>query len=78
MPKIKPKGGRPSKWTPEIALRLGGAFKNAYSVGDAARKAGIGKSTLHRWRRAALAGDARFAALLPLFEQLEERWPFPW
>ena len=58
-PRTKPKtnkGGRPLKWTPEVALALGRAFKGGYSIGDVARKAGVGKSTLHRWHRAALAG----------------------
>jgi transposase-like protein len=67
------------KWTPEVALALGAAFKRGTSIGDVARRAGVGKSTLHRWHRAALAGDTRFAPLVPLFKEMQARWLFsPW
>ena len=45
-------GGRPSKWPPDVALRLGAALQSGCWPFDAARRAGIGKSTLHRWLQA--------------------------
>jgi transposase-like protein len=55
----KNRGGRPSKWTPETARALGAAFKRGTSIGDIARRTGVGKCTLHRWHRAALKGSVR-------------------
>jgi hypothetical protein len=58
------KGGRPPKWTPEVAFALGVAFGRGRSWSEAAKEAGIGKSTLNRWFRRGMAGDDRFAPLV--------------
>jgi hypothetical protein len=47
--KSKNKGGRPAKWNTATAFALGLALQGRYTTpAEAARKAGIGKSTLFR------------------------------
>jgi hypothetical protein len=72
------KGGRPPKWTPEVALRLGEALGRGCWPWDAARQANIGKSTLHRWLRAGLAGDPRFVPLVEVLDRACKRHPWSW
>ncbi len=72
----KGRGGRPPKWTPEVAFALGLAFGRGRCPIVAAREAGIGKATLHRWRRQGEAGDERFALLVAAMKAYHERWPF--
>jgi hypothetical protein len=63
-PRIKSnnKGGRPAKWNTDTAFALGLALQGRFTTpAQAARKAGIGKSTLFRWLRLGQAGDKRFA-----------------
>jgi hypothetical protein len=72
------KGGRPPKWTPEVALRLGEALGRGCWPWDAAGQAGIGKSTLRRWLRAGVAGDPRFASLVQMCDKAWTRHPWQW
>jgi hypothetical protein len=71
-------GGRPSKWPPDVALRLGAALQSGCWPFDAARRAGIGKSTLHRWLRAGLNGDPRFTELVEMFKKSWNRYTTQW
>ena len=80
MPRRKPKnrGGRPSKWTPEVIAPLAVALiSHRASMPSAAKQAKVGKSTLYRWLRLAEEGDPRFAPLLPLVEEPRGPW-FSW
>ncbi len=65
MPRRKPKnrGGRPSKWKPEVIIPLAVGLRSGMSMAAAAERAGVGKSTLYRWLEQARSGDPRFAAL---------------
>jgi hypothetical protein len=77
MPKQKSRGGRPAKWNPETAFALGLALQGRFTTpGEAARRAGIGKSTLHRWIRAGQNGDPRFTCLVARLKATAERWPW--
>jgi hypothetical protein len=73
MPKPKNKGGRPVKWNTDVAFALGLALQGRYTTpAEAARKAGIGKSTLNRWFRLGVAGDKRFAPLVTRMKAIQE------
>ena len=50
--KSQNKGGRPAKWNTDTAFALGLALQGRFTTpAQAARKAGIGKSTLFSWLR---------------------------
>jgi hypothetical protein len=75
MTKPKNRGGRPAKWNTETAFRLGLALQGRFTTpAEAARKAGIGKSTLFRWLRLGQAGDKRFAPLVARMTAIQENW----
>jgi hypothetical protein len=71
----KNRGGRPSKWTPEVAFRLGLVLADQLtdSPQRIAERAGIGRSTLWRWYRQGQAGDPRFKCLVPVMEEYEKK-----
>ncbi len=73
--KPKNKGGRPAKWTTDTAFALGLALQGRFTTpAEAARKAGIGKSTLSRWLRLGQEGDKRFAPLVARMNAIQENW----
>jgi len=75
--KPKNKGGRPAKWNCATAFALGLALQGRFTTpAEAARKAGIGKSTLFRWLRLGQQGDERFAPLVARMKALQESWPW--
>jgi hypothetical protein len=82
MPRRRPKnrGGRPSKWTPEVIIPLALALRDGWPMTAAAKRAGVGKSTVNRWLAASRSGDPRFAALiehaklLKLDQPAADRW----
>ena len=76
MPRRKPKnrGGRPSLWTPAVAFALGEAIGRGLALPAAARRARIGRSTLHRWVAAARAGDPEYAPLLRTGAGIRADW----
>jgi transposase-like protein len=54
---------------------LGLAFQGRYTTpGEAARRVGIGKSTLWRWIRAGQRGDPRFACLVKRMAEIQKNW----
>jgi hypothetical protein len=57
-------GGRPCRLNVAVALDLVGHVGRGEPLEDAARLAGIGPTTLGRWRAAGRAGDPRFVALV--------------
>lgn len=57
-------GGRPNRLTVAVALALVRHVGQGEPLEDAARRAGIGPSTLWRWLAAGRAGDPRFVALV--------------
>ena len=52
----KPKGGRPSKFTPDVIVKLKAAFANSFTVEQACYYAGVNKQTYYNW----LEKDQRF------------------
>ena len=77
-PRTKPKnkGGRPAKWNTETAFALGLALQGRYTTpAEAARKAGIGKSTLFRWLPRS-SWRSRFAPLVARMTAIQENWPW--
>ena len=73
--KPKNKGGRPVKWNTDTAFALGLALRGRFvNPAQAAREAGIGKSTLFRWLRLGQSGDKRFATLAARVEALRKDW----
>jgi hypothetical protein len=62
-------GGRPSRLTVAVALALMRHVGQGEPLEDAARRAGIGPSTLWRWLAAGRAGDPRFVALVEALDQ---------
>jgi hypothetical protein len=62
------KGGRPCKWSLEIAMRFAHALGQARSLDDAARAAGVVPSTAWRWVQAGRNGDPRFRELVRMVE----------
>jgi transposase len=63
MAKPRNKGGRPSKYTPQVALAIVADIAHGMPRDKAAKSAGVGASTFYRWLQWGLAGDARFAPL---------------
>ena len=76
-PKSKGRGGRPAKWNTDVAFALGLALQGRFTTpGEAARRAGVGRSTLRRWIRAGQNGDPRFTCLVARLKAMAERWPW--
>jgi hypothetical protein len=64
MPRRRPKGkpGRKSRYTPDVALKLGVSFgRNPRAMVRAAAAAGVGYVTLYDWLKRGKAGDPRYA-----------------
>jgi hypothetical protein len=79
MPNPKNRGGRPVKWNTDVAFALGLALQGRYTTpAEAARKAGIGKSTLNRWLRFGQMGDKRFAPLVARLKAIQENCRSLW
>jgi hypothetical protein len=57
------RGGRPTKYGTGTALRVAAALHSGDSIGQAARAAGIGRTTLYRWLAQGRQSDPRFADL---------------
>ena len=78
--KLKNRGGRPSMWKPEVIIPLSIALGSGWPMAAAARRAGVGKSTVNRWLAAARSGDPRFAALVEHAKllNLDQPAPAPW
>ena len=75
MTKPKNRGGRPAKWSTDVAFALGLALQGRYTRPRLKlRKAGIGKSTLIRWFRLGEAGDKRFAPLVAQMKAIRQNW----
>ena len=56
-------GGRPSKFTTDIAVLAGIMLARRQSIADTAKAAEVGVSTLQRWLHRGRQGDPRFALL---------------
>jgi hypothetical protein len=65
----KSRGGRPTQFTPTVALELGLAMGRGQKFEAAAKTAGIGASTAYRWLAAARAGDPRYVALVTVLKK---------
>jgi hypothetical protein len=63
------KPGRPCKLSTAVLVTLTAALLDGEPFEVAARTAGIGASTLHRWMAKARAGDARFGPLAALVRE---------
>ena len=63
------RGGRPSRLTVAVAFDLVQHVGRGEPLEDAARRAGIGASTLWRWLAAGRAGDPRYSALVEALDQ---------
>jgi hypothetical protein len=75
MTKPKNRGGRLAKWNTETAFRLGLALQGRFTTpAEAARRAGIGKSTFFQWLRFGQEGDKRFAPLVDRMKAIQENW----
>ena len=61
-------GGRPSKLTTSVALRLVTQLGRGDSYQEAAKVAGVGVATVYRWLALGRAGDSRFADLAEAVE----------
>ena len=61
--KPRNRGGRPSKFTTETAVKLAVSLARGARVERAARDAGVGVATAYRWLALSRAGDPRYAAL---------------
>jgi hypothetical protein len=72
----KNRRGRPHRWTREVALRIGLARGHGFKVDEAARFAGLGRSTFYRYLAAARAGNPEFESILLVVNQPPERSPF--
>jgi hypothetical protein len=74
----KNKGGRTSKWTPEVAFKLAQRLpKKWLSPREIARQAGVGRSTLWTRYRLGHAGDPRFKCLvrpMSVYERQRAGW----
>ena len=57
------RGGRPSKLTPSVVLRLVTMIYQGKSIEEAAWTAGVGQSTVYRWAALGRNGDPRFDGL---------------
>jgi hypothetical protein len=60
------RGGRPTRFTTDIAVALAAAFGRGQTPEAAAKSTGVGSSTVFRWLALGRAGDPRFAALAEL------------
>ena len=78
MPRKRPrnKGGRPSKLTVAMVVKLTTALLERHSLEHAARESGIGVSTLYRWMARARAGDERFGPVAKLVKEAKRGRPF--
>lgn len=72
----KAKRGHPHRWTREVALRMGLARGHGFKVDEAARFAGLGRSTFYRYLAAARAGNPEFESILLAVNQPPELNPF--
>ena len=66
--KIRNLGGRPSKLTTSVALRLVTRLGEGNSYEEAAKAAGVGVATVYRWLAFGRAGHLRFAELAEAIE----------
>jgi hypothetical protein len=57
------RGGRPSKLTPSVVLRLVTLICQGKSIEEATWSAGVGQSTVYRWMALGRNGDPRFEGL---------------
>ena len=67
--RVRRRGGRPSRWTVAVAPELVWQVERDEPLEEAARRAGLGATTLWRWLAAGRAGDARYAALVAALER---------
>src|SRR5262249_40761157 len=74
--KRRNRGGRPSRLTIEMVVKLTTALLERRSLEFAARECGIGVSTLYRWMARARAGDARFGPVDKLVKEAKRGRPF--
>ena len=58
------KGGRPTKFTPELGARLVKLISVGIPIGTACQVEGITKKTLRNWRDAANEGDERYVRFI--------------
>jgi hypothetical protein len=75
MPRKRPrnKGGRPTRFTPSTALRLGFALGRGCTVEDAAEFAGVGVSTAYRWCARGRMGGSKFDHLAAIADAAKDR-----
>jgi hypothetical protein len=66
-----PKGGRPTKCTPEVMRKVRAAILKGAGREDAARAAGLSPSTFHLWMSKAASGEAEFSEFLETVEGAE-------
>jgi hypothetical protein len=76
--KPRNKGGRPSKLTTAMIVKLTTALLERRSLEFAAKECGIGTSTLHRWMQRARAGGARFGPVDKLVKEAKRGRPLDW
>jgi hypothetical protein len=74
--KRRNRGGRPSRLTIDMVVKLTTALLERRSLEFAARECGIGVSTLYRWMARARAGDQRFGPVDKLVKEAKRGRPF--
>ena len=72
--KKRNRGGRPSRLTIGVAIRLGQALGAGQSLEVAADSAGVGKSSVYRWAARGRGGDPRFATLAAVSKEKGSKW----
>lgn len=68
----KRKGGRPSECKPEVVAEICASIRKCNTLEGSAKKAGISRSTLARWRVRAADGQEPYASLFHDIEIAEE------
>ena len=66
--KSRPRAGRPSRLTIDVAIVLGATLKRGVKIKDAAGAAGVSTPSLYRWLALGRTGDRRYAVLANVVE----------
>ncbi len=64
-------GGRPSKFDVGTALAIVAGVRQGKPRDEAAKRAGVGASTLYRWVQSGKAGDPAFVPLVDALRQAD-------